>query len=846
MKRISNIKNYNIFCHLLVIIGYLLLTLILTYPLVLNINTKVPGGSDAFQNLWNFWWVKKSVIDLGTSPYYTNYIYYPTGTSLALHTLSLFNSLLSIPLQYIFGLVTIYNILFIFSYVMSGYGTYLLVYYLTKDRKASFISGLMFAFCIYRSAHGFNGHLNLISTEWIPFYVLFLIKTFHEDDLKNAIIAAFFLFLVSLCSWIYMGFLLIFTAFFLICQFWFNPKDNIEFLKRFIVLIFLFSVMVSTFFYPLLIELSSGSYISYGLSFPTTFSTDLLSFFIPHPLQSLFGNYTRGLYSNFKGNIGEQSGYIGYSVLSLVIFYFLSKEVAFRWLFKKIMKLREMRKNRIMRIKIVTIIIMLIITFYMFFGIDVIVSVILLSYTSLLVMLYYLIKEKRISFWFLSSIFFFIMSLGPFLHVSGNAEFGKMDITIAFPYLILYLLPLFSVFGEPSRFSIMLMLSLTIICGFSLRDIFNRIENKEKFAILISLLIIFEYLVIPYPLSNAQVPPFYNEISKDVEDYTILEIPIPCHVHYHRYMYYQTTHKKKIVGGYISRTPEHVPEFIENTPLIQQLKHPRLIKQVPNSEGDGVLIIKNAYMRPNGNFSVLLKNFFDSMQHSFLTDDGCIYNLNSTQNGSWITNLDQTYAQGDIINQNITKIGHSVLDYYNIKYIIVHKKYLDPDELRIILELINETLHKPVPAYIDDELIVYNVSKTNKKHPFATLGRGWYLKERFGDPPRRWIRDNATLYIIIHEPMTVSISFNTRSYKKNRTLYIYTNGKFHTSYNIDVNGSLVIMKMSVYPGVNTIDFYTKDGCEENVVQCISMVDDNRRCVSIEFQNISIEYAKIVY
>ena len=58
--------------------------------------------------------------------------------------------------------------------MLAGYATYLLVRHLTGMRAAAFVAGLIFAFCPYHFAH-LLGQLNLVSLQWIPFYVLALL-----------------------------------------------------------------------------------------------------------------------------------------------------------------------------------------------------------------------------------------------------------------------------------------------------------------------------------------------------------------------------------------------------------------------------------------------------------------------------------------------------------------------------------------------------------------------------------------------------------------------------------------------------------------------------------------------
>ncbi|HEC49924.1 MAG TPA: hypothetical protein ENI40_02055, partial [Candidatus Desulfofervidus auxilii] len=159
-----------------VLIGYVFITLLMTYPLVFHLTTHIPGDAgDGHQNLWNIWHFKKRLLNF-QNPFYTNYLYYPIGVKLIFHTYGVFNNLLVLPFN---NIVLAYNFIVLFSFVMSAMGMYFLSFYLTQDKFGSFIAGVIFSFCPYKFAH-LLGHLNLVSTEWIPFYILYLIKTFKE------------------------------------------------------------------------------------------------------------------------------------------------------------------------------------------------------------------------------------------------------------------------------------------------------------------------------------------------------------------------------------------------------------------------------------------------------------------------------------------------------------------------------------------------------------------------------------------------------------------------------------------------------------------------------------------
>ncbi|NIO68904.1 MAG: hypothetical protein GTN71_07680, partial [Anaerolineae bacterium] len=105
-----------------------------------------PGdGGDDPALAWNLWWVKYALLDLGTNPFHCDYMFHPIGINLAFYTLTVLNALLSIPLQVTLGLVPASNVVLLSSFVLGGYGTFLLVRHLLAEKNAlyaPFMAGL--------------------------------------------------------------------------------------------------------------------------------------------------------------------------------------------------------------------------------------------------------------------------------------------------------------------------------------------------------------------------------------------------------------------------------------------------------------------------------------------------------------------------------------------------------------------------------------------------------------------------------------------------------------------------------------------------------------------------------
>src|SRR5262249_13567929 len=145
----------------------------------------------------NLWWVRYALLDAGQNPIYTNAIFYPIGLNLGFYTLTYLNAFLSIPLQFTIGLVPAANVNLILSFTLSGFGTYLLVTYLLRRTAtiqqaipsefqawgiplAAFVAGLLYAFSSNKFLYASLGQFNIASSQWIPFYILFLLKIFDS------------------------------------------------------------------------------------------------------------------------------------------------------------------------------------------------------------------------------------------------------------------------------------------------------------------------------------------------------------------------------------------------------------------------------------------------------------------------------------------------------------------------------------------------------------------------------------------------------------------------------------------------------------------------------------------
>ena len=165
--------------------AYLLLTLAMTFPLILNFRSSLPLGTvDLWSNYWNFWWWKQCLLVLHQSPFATQFLFHPDGASLVFHTHSPVNMLVSLPVNVLFGPAAAYNFCVVLALWLSGLGAYLLVKDLTGDARGAFLAGIVFAFFPQHLEQTLE-HLNLFSTQFMPLAALFLLRLGRAAGWRN-------------------------------------------------------------------------------------------------------------------------------------------------------------------------------------------------------------------------------------------------------------------------------------------------------------------------------------------------------------------------------------------------------------------------------------------------------------------------------------------------------------------------------------------------------------------------------------------------------------------------------------------------------------------------------------
>jgi len=498
---------------------FLIISSIITYPLILNMGDAFNSGDPAFVT-WTMSWEIHTIkndpsIIFNPLRLFDANIFYPNKNTLAFseHLISI--SLMVSPIILLSNNpILAYNIVFILSFILSGFGMYLLAYHLIKDRISAIIAGTIFAFSIYRFAH--FGHLHILSAQWMPFALLYLDKFLKDRTYKNWSIFIIFFVLQVLTSWYLAFYTIILVALytfykFIICKDMICLVQNCKFQMKILLFVIVVTIMVLPFVIPYI-----KANIDYNFKRPIQeneyYSADIIDYFTATPSNFLYGELAKT-----RGNIkfAEHSLFVGFTIIILSLYGLIP-------LIKS--PLKEYRQ-------------------------------------------YY----NQIFFIFLI-IIAFILSLGPYLHILGH----KIDIVL--PYYYLYSVPGISSMRVPSRFIVLAVFGLSILGGYGSSKIIKQFENiykNKKFipAILIVFLILIESVwTIPiyYPKfpTGENIPEVYKWLNTKEGDFAIVELPMRP-IDDTVYMYYSIYHWKKLVNGYSGFFPENyvlITDYLKKFP----------------------------------------------------------------------------------------------------------------------------------------------------------------------------------------------------------------------------------------------------------------------------------------
>ena len=473
------------------------------------------------------------------NPFIVNSMFYPFTVNTSLNDPA---TTLVIPFFFLRPFFTTHQtliIIILLSFFLNNLLMYLLLRKLKISQIISVLISLIFGFTPFLS-HRVIGHYTYIPIYFFPLAYLIINQFLETKPGKNksflSISFGLFLSFVLLSNFYYFLMVLLGTFAFISYLVIFSGKiflrfvtSNFKYLAMTVISFFLTLIPWFVSVYQLM---KSGNLSSTpGLGGAITLSADLMSFITPSEYNPIYKNI--------------------FSFLSLRIPYFT--------------KYNDFFLNSWERFVYPGIIIV-VVYFSIFF------LKILKKFPSNL--------WSKIRSYFMMSIVFAVFMLGPFLKVFNRWSINLDGVAVVFPlpFLFLRYIPGLSALRAPSRFTPIFVFFACIVVAYILDFLTKKISKKRSTILIITLFIIFfvdQFYVIPTKL-NQEIPSKIYNYLKDKPRGTVLEIPFTVRdgfqylgfVHAIQPMAGQLIHGKPIIGGYIARVPGNIFIYYKNLKFI--------------------------------------------------------------------------------------------------------------------------------------------------------------------------------------------------------------------------------------------------------------------------------------
>jgi hypothetical protein len=609
------------------LVAYLLLTIAATWPLTRGLSRDVPWDlGDPLLVMWILAWDCEHLLRLlggdvsRIAGFFDANIFHPAPLTLAYSEHLIAQAVQILPVYALTGNpILAYNILFLSTWVLSGFGMYLLVRELTGNAVAAFVAGLMFAFAPYRVPQ--SGHLHVLSSQWMPF-VLFGLRRYFDCRRHLPLAgAALALVLQSLSSGYYLLFFSPMAAAFALWEIgsrglWRDVRAWRD--------LSLAGVCVTVLVLPFLLPyaaLREDLQASRSISEVMLYSADLYSYATAFSEQRVWGGILRVAPKAegdlFPGLVPIVLALIGIAVGVRVAMKpsslpgtrrrWLGRLLAFVAIIHAIAAAVGLALRRIIfdtgwfTLRITNI-------NQMFVRSGIAFGLLLVLSPRLRTRVSAFMRDR--GFFVLGAVAALWLSLGP-----SPLALGR-PLELASPYLLLYeYVPAFDGLRVPARLAMLVALMLAALAGYGAQALAKYRSGIGALAVM-CVFFMLESTHMPFTLNGTgvvrdlvtpearvypprQAPAVYGEMARQPEDSVLVELPLGQVDYDIRAVYYSTVHWRRIVNGYSGFFPPHYG--LLRTALSEVPRHPDVsIEALHTSGATHVIVHENAYLEGEG------------------------------------------------------------------------------------------------------------------------------------------------------------------------------------------------------------------------------------------------------
>jgi hypothetical protein len=556
--------------HVAVLTGYACLALAFAWPLPLHLGGALlgPPSGDTGVYVWNLWVFRHEIIAHGNFPFLTLEVLPLTpAVPLTLHNYTTAANLAAFLLIPLFGTIATFNVLMVLSPVAAAYAMFLLARRVTEDRGAAWVAGLAFGFCPFISARSME-HFSLVQAAPLPIFVLLFKRVRHQPTLPLAAATGATVAWAFLSDPYYAVYCVLIAAVMLLGSaldvhrrrgepgerriVWTRVLDlalvclaglivgvvisgggTMEVLGVRVRMTRLYNpVLAATILGCIRVAIWLRPKFSWAPSLPPARVTGTVAVTcaaIVAPVLSAMGDEIRQPNGWLSPPVFWRSSAPGVDLLS----FFLPNPLhpLVNGMFDA--GLRSSPGGLVENVASIP---------WTLFG--VLAVAVVFAGTRL---------PRR---WVAWTVFFTLLALGPFIRVAGVMTY------VPTPWTLLRYVPVIGAARMPPRFAILVMLGVAMLVAFALRDLRARSRRPWLITAVVTLLLVIETIPAPRTLHSATAPAVYRTIAADPAPVRVLNLPFGLRDGLSSYgnttaawQFYQITHEKQIMGGYLSRLP---------------------------------------------------------------------------------------------------------------------------------------------------------------------------------------------------------------------------------------------------------------------------------------------------
>jgi hypothetical protein len=306
------------------IIIYSVVAVVLGRHTIAHAGSVFPGINipDSWELNWPFEWFPYALIH-GLNPWYTHAMWAPTGLNMAAATSFPLLALVFTPITLIWGPLVSANIASLGATVLTGWATYLLCRYVSKDRAAALIGGATVGFGSYVLLQMWAGHA-LMTVFFCPQFAALAVLRYLDGAIgqrRVTVELALCLVVEMYISTEIFATMTLFGGILLLLGYAFGTSHIRAQLRTLIfplVIAYGVTLVLSAYYLYWLLKGTPAYAAGIGAKFPT----DALGYLVPTNLTWIGGRQFASVYQLFDWDSAESDAYLG---LPLIL-------ISLRWL----------------------------------------------------------------------------------------------------------------------------------------------------------------------------------------------------------------------------------------------------------------------------------------------------------------------------------------------------------------------------------------------------------------------------------------------------------------------------------------------------------------------------------